>query len=92
MMRRVGFVSNSSSSSFVIKKKDLTSIQIQKIIDYYEENNLSEEEKLTRCPHTWDISETSDEISGSTIIDNFDMDEYLEKIGVASNHIKWGWY
>ena len=46
MMRRVGFVSNSSSSSFVIKKKDLTSIQIQKIIDYYEENNLSEEEKF----------------------------------------------
>jgi hypothetical protein len=30
-----GFVSNSSSSSFIIKKKDLTELQIAQIKDYY---------------------------------------------------------
>ena len=40
----------------------------------------------------WTITETDTEISGGTIIDNFDMDAFLKVIGIPDEHIKWGDY
>ena len=79
MKIRTGFVSNSSSASFVIKKDNLTEEQVKKILDY-----MKFEDK-----DGWDITETTNTIRGWTIIDNGDMDEYLEEIGIDWKEIEW---
>jgi len=84
MKIRNGFVSNSSSSSFVIQKNNLTVKQIEMI------KNHSEEAKkigMDYCDDTWDIVETENTIEGFTFMDNFDMCNYLSKIGVSEKHI-----
>lgn len=35
----------------------------------------------------WSISENEHEVEGYTFMDNFDMMEFLEKIGVKDEHI-----
>jgi hypothetical protein len=37
----------------------------------------------------WEISEDEYEIRGSTSMNNFSMRDFLEKIGVKEEHIKW---
>ena len=77
MKIREGFVSNSSSSSFVISKKNLTSRQIEQILQY-NQNVKSVENRYD----IWDIVETDDVIRGSTYMDNGDFMEYVESIGI----------
>lgn len=80
MKSRQGFVSNSSSSSFVIRKRYFSEYQIHLI-----KNNP--EDSFKEDP--WYITEDEWEISGYTSMDNYDMAEYLEKIGVDLKNIKW---
>lgn len=84
MKIRKGFVSNSSSSSFVVEKKNLTSEQIDKI-----RNHVQEAEKLglQYFNDGWEITETNDRIEGFTWMDNLDMYSFLNKIGVRDEHI-----
>ena len=81
------FVSNSSSSSFVIKKEALSLILIDAII-----NHAYWGERFG-IPHShsdqWSITETDDTIEGCTSLDNFDMETFLEKIGIKEEDIKW---
>jgi hypothetical protein len=76
MKIRSGFVSNSSSSSFVLNKNRLTPEQIVKIKDH----------KNCGLPYAdtdpWEIEEKEERIYLDTIMDNFDMEEFLRNIGV----------
>lgn len=93
MKIRNGFVSNSSSSSFAIDKRHVSSDQIKLIFDHYEEARKRELDgtysQHIHCSDEWDISETDHSISGSVWMDNFDMENYIiEVVGVDPKHIE----
>jgi len=97
MKIRNGFVSNSSSSSFCINKNLLTQQQIDQIVDHIDtaveiENYPSKEHTMDNegkfgWLDEWKIHVSSDEIKGSTSMDNFNMLEFLLAIGVPSDII-----
>jgi hypothetical protein len=69
-----GFVSNSSSSSFLINKRHLSSEQIESIKDH---KNCGLEDADTDA---WTITENKHQIKGYTDMDNFSMDYFLTEI------------
>ena len=107
MKIRSGFVSNSSSSSFVILKKSLTTKQkvmilniedtIEKFIKMDEKNNYKDDllNKFSYYDtYPWTIIEYDDYIFGVTSMDNFSMGDFFDYINVKNDYIKWGegWY
>lgn len=80
MKYRNGFVSNSSSASFIIGLSNITGRQFQQIVHYSLDGNECE---------GWTITITDDEIKGYTSMDNFNFDGYLDRIGVDPNVIEW---
>lgn len=84
MKTRNGFVSNSSSSSFVISKHFISAYQLEQIRNHVE---VAKEMGLDYSEEGWSISENEHEVKGYTFMDNFDMTEFLEKIGVKDEHI-----
>ena len=89
MKVRQDFVTNSSSSSFIISKRCLDNDQIEAIRNHGE---LGEKLGLDCCDWTWNIDENENYITGYTSMDNFDMDTFLEKIDVNSRNISWSEY
>jgi len=83
---RNGFVSNSSSSSFIISKNELTPKQIYSINNHIE---IAVYLGMKTWDSPWDISENEEHIKGYTYMDNFDMHEFLEKIGVDIDKVEW---
>lgn len=85
MKIRNGFVSNSSSSSFILKKKDLKKWQICAIKYHLEFGKLLGMEYSDDC-NRWETmgahTKQSKIIQLSTSMTNFDMREFLKKIGV----------
>jgi len=78
MKNRDGFVSNSSSSSFVVNKHYVSGYQMDKIRDHAE----------VAGNDAWDIDDNGDTIKLSTYMDNFSMREYLWKIGVPKHALE----
>lgn len=99
MKIRNGFVSNSSSSSFVILKDALSNNQIDMILNYqyYVEELLKNDEidddvKDRFCYYSsypWQIIDHDDYIFGETSMNNFDMSSYLDYINVNLDMICW---
>ena len=79
MKIREGFVSNSSSASFVIDKAKLNVLQLLAIRDHIQ---VAEKLGIEYCDSgdAWDVREDDTTITLDTIMDNFDMEEFLRKI------------
>jgi hypothetical protein len=83
MKIRMGFVSNSSSSSFVISIDDLTYSQEQGILFHGRVVNNKDDE--------WVVYRSGTLIEGYTFMDNFDMHHYLTiDLSIPENVITWG--
>jgi hypothetical protein len=81
MKFRNGFVSNSSSSSFIIPRQYLSYEQIDKIKNHGK--------LVSNFDDRWHIYEEEDYIEGCCDMDNFNMREYLENIGVNMEKVSW---
>ena len=100
MKVRTGFVSNSSSSSFIVNKKYLSEEQVGLIYNHIEhdkKNKLGGFEwggEYDRLGFAWEISEEEVKgyIHGYIFMANFEMDIYLEKIGVPMDKVSWAGY
>lgn len=87
MKIRNGFVSNSSSASFVIQLNDLTARQLQSIINH---STIGAEMGLDWADSDyWNITVGKDQVCGDTFMDNFDMHEFFERIGVPESVVRW---
>ena len=92
MKTRLGFVSNSSSSSFMIRLHKLTEEQIQQILEpNYATQKYGGEDDEGRLSYAWSINvnQEGNRIDGYTSMDNFSMREYLGDIGVPSDIVRW---
>ena len=89
MKVRQDFVTNSSSSSFLICKKNLSEEQIEAI---RENREMGERLGLSWVDDSWQIDENDTFISGYTSMDNYSIGELFNIIGVNASAITWGEY
>ena len=86
MKIRMGFVSNSSSASFVVKKAALTPKQL-KWIRNAEVYGKRMDAEFAADAGDWGVQEDEKAIWGCTFMNNFDFAEFLLFIGVAAKDI-----
>ena len=96
MKIRNGFVSNSSSSSFVIPLTKLSKKQIKKIQNHIQvAKDIPEfdedfhNEFPVSIKDQWKITIKDSNWSGFTVMDNFDMHKFLYLIGIDDKDIRW---
>ena len=86
MKIRVDFVTNSSSSSFSISKDKLSKKQVLAIINHSE---LGEMIGIEYSSHAWKVNVTDEIVSADTYMNNFNMGEFLDNIGVDRRLVEW---
>lgn len=102
MKTRNGFISNSSSSSFVVFKDALSESQKDMIINCIDwidifikrdEENDNVDNVKNRFEYydsdPWRIIEHKDYIFGETSMDNFSMYDYFDYINVDQDFVNW---
>ena len=87
MKIRNGFVSNSSSCSFIIPKEILSAVQIDMIKNHIEYAKENFPQLNADCCNAWDIEENEEAITACTSMNNFSMYKYLLLIGVKEEHL-----
>ena len=91
MKLRNGFVSNSSSSSFIINRHKINEKQLEQIINHIEvSQELNNHHNLfdyNDYSDSWDVDVKNDTIFVSTFMDNFSMSDFLIAIGVKKDAI-----
>lgn len=101
MKVRLGFVSNSSSASFVLQKRNLTKEQLNMVREHgffgglflffeCKAEGIEHQKAVEAAKYIdyWDLEECNDTIGGDTCMDNFDMRWFLDKIGVSEDDYK----
>lgn len=86
MKIRQGYVSNSSSSSFVLKRDDITSLQLT-LIEHHSE--VGEWLGIEYAEYSWRIKVGPAAVEGYTSMDNFRMREFFDAIGVDNEKVEW---
>lgn len=80
MKIRNGFVSNSSSSSFVIGLSHLNDEQIGKLMQYTD---------LRPDGDGWELEMKTDYLKGYTVMDNGDMIQFMNELGISQYNVEW---
>ncbi len=86
MKIRSGFVSNSSSSSFMIHLDKLNAKQLFMIQNHAE---MGEKMGVGDYYQQWNLTVNEFYVKGETSMDNFNMQDFLKCIGVKSEDIDW---
>lgn len=81
MKIRTGFVSNSSSASFIIDTYFISGYQLMEIKKYIEDPKKNTDE--------WSLHENGSRLEGFTICDNEGFRKFLQEINVSDNAIEW---
>ena len=93
MKIRNGFVSNSSSSSFIIAMNKISDRQLNAIHNHGKiRQDLPQELKDIfdlEFDDSWEISKKQEYLTGSTMMDNFNMAGFLKMIGIKDEDIIW---
>lgn len=84
---KLDFVTNSSSSSFIISKDKLTDLQIFLIKHHIEAYELYSKTSIDHSDK-WIITECDKSIEGTTSMDNFSMRRFFKIIGVPEDDIE----
>lgn len=95
MKIKIDYITNSSSSSFIIARHKISETQLVLIKEHIEVASM-----LTKLDpdlnfgwfDSWQISINEDTVEGSTSMDNFDMLAFLNVIGISSEDIEYDHY
>ena len=88
MKQRTGFVSNSSSASFILQLSKMSDLQIYSMLHREEvAKNLNFEETEIMDLADWQVAEDGEFIRGDTGMDNEAMGKFFKAIGLSNNAI-----